>query len=59
MSQPKGFVESIIEGFSDANWISNFDEIKSTNGYVITLTSDAVSWKYTKQTIISPFAMEA
>ena len=28
---------SVLEGHSDANWISDFDELKSTSGYVITL----------------------
>ena len=59
MSQPKGFVESIIEGFSDANWISNSDETKSTSGYVFILASGVVSWKSAKQIIISHSTMEA
>jgi len=28
---------ALIEGFSDANWISDFDEAESTSGYVFTL----------------------
>ena len=31
------------EGFSDANWIFDFDETKSTSDYVFTLADDAVS----------------
>ena len=34
---------TIIKGFSDANWISDFDETKSTSGYVFTLARGAVS----------------
>jgi len=34
---------SVLEGYSDANWISDLDELKSTSGYVITLEGSAVS----------------
>ncbi|RVW74179.1 Retrovirus-related Pol polyprotein from transposon TNT 1-94 [Vitis vinifera] len=37
---------SVLEGFSDANWISDSDEMKSTSGYVFILGGSAVSWKY-------------
>ncbi|RVX08302.1 Protein activity of BC1 complex kinase 7, chloroplastic [Vitis vinifera] len=37
---------SVLEGFSDANWILNSDEMKSTSGYVFILGRSAVSWKY-------------
>jgi hypothetical protein len=32
-----------LEGYSDANWISNADELKATSGYVFTLGGGAVS----------------
>ena len=35
----------ILERYSDANWISDSDEIKSTSGYVFTLSGGTVSWK--------------
>ncbi|RVW63370.1 Retrovirus-related Pol polyprotein from transposon TNT 1-94 [Vitis vinifera] len=35
----------VLEGFSDANWISDSDEMKSTSGYVFILGGSAVSWK--------------
>nr|KYP56549.1 Retrovirus-related Pol polyprotein from transposon TNT 1-94 [Cajanus cajan] len=38
----------VIEGFSDANWISDSDETKSTSGYVFTLAGGAVPWKSVK-----------
>lgn len=38
-----GSFPTVIEGYCDANWISDSDEIKSTNGYVFTLGSGAVS----------------
>jgi len=50
---------ALIEGFSDANWIYDSDETKSTSGYVFTLAGGAVSWKFAKQTIISHSIMEA
>ena len=44
---------SVLEEFSDANWISDLDEMKSTNGYVFILGGSAISWKSTKQTCIT------
>ena len=49
----------VIEGYSDANWISDSDEVKSTNGYVFTLGGGAVSWKSSKQTCIARSTMES
>ena len=34
----------VLEGYSDANWISGFNEIKSTSGYIFTLGGGAVYW---------------
>ena len=31
----------VLEGYSDANWISDSDETKSTSGYVFTLGGGA------------------
>ena len=33
----------VLEGFSDANWISDVKYSKSTNGYMFTLAGTAVS----------------
>jgi hypothetical protein len=49
----------VLEGFSDANWISDADELKATSGYAFTLGGGAVSWKSCKQTIITRSTMEA
>ena len=49
----------VLEGYSDANWISDLDETKSTSGYIFTLGGGAVSWKSTKQTIIAKSTMES
>ena len=50
---------NVLEGFSDANWISDSDEMKSTNRYVFILGGGAVSWKSSKQTCITWSTMEA
>ena len=50
---------SVLEGYSDANWISDSDELKSTSGYVITLGGGAVSWKSSKQTVTARSTMES
>jgi hypothetical protein len=47
-----------LEGYSDANWISDADELKATSGYVFTLGGGVVSWKSCKQTILSMSTME-
>ncbi|KAK1613079.1 hypothetical protein QYE76_036752 [Lolium multiflorum] len=49
----------VLEGYSDANWISDADETKATSGYLFTLGGAAVSWKSCKQTIITRSTMEA
>jgi hypothetical protein len=49
----------VLEGCSDANWISDADELKATSGYVFTLVGGAVSWKSWKQTILTRSTMEA
>jgi hypothetical protein len=49
----------VLEGYSDANWISDADELKVTSGYVFTLGGGAASWKSCKQTILTRSTMEA
>ena len=49
---------TVLEGYSDANWISNVKDSKSQSGYVFTLGGAAVSWKSLKQTIIARSTME-
>jgi len=39
---------AVLEGFCDANWVANNDEVSSTSGYVFTLGGGAVSWKSAK-----------
>ena len=49
----------VLEGYSDSNWISDADEIKTTSGYVFTLGGGVVSWKSCKQTILTRSTMKA
>ena len=50
---------SVIEGYSDANWITGSNDTKSTSGYVFTLGNGAISWKSSKQTCIARSTMES
>ena len=49
----------VLEGYCDANWISDADELHATSGYVFLLGGGAVSWKSCKQTILTKSTMEA
>ena len=49
---------AVLEGYSDANWISDMKDTKSTSGYVFTLGGAAVSWKSSKQMCIAKSTME-
>ncbi|KAM1493880.1 hypothetical protein ACFX10_025604 [Malus domestica] len=49
----------VLEGYSDANWISDSSETKSTSGYVFTFGGAAVAWKSSKQTCIARSTMES
>ena len=48
----------VLEGYSDANWISNVKDSKSYSGYVFTLGGAAVSWKSSKHMVIARSTME-
>ncbi|KAI3757847.1 hypothetical protein L6452_05390 [Arctium lappa] len=49
----------VLQGYCDANWISNHSESKSTSGYVFTLGGAAISWKSSKQIANTWSTMEA
>ena len=49
----------VLEGYSDENWISNVKDSKSYSGYVFILGGATVSWKSSKQTVISKSTMES
>ena len=42
----------VLEGYSDADWLSNVKNSKSHSGYVFILAGAIVSWKSSKQTVI-------
>ena len=48
----------VLEGYCDANWISNADNIYATSEYVFSLKGGAVSWKSCKQTVLMRSIME-
>ena len=50
---------TVLEGYCDANWISDTKDLKSTSGYLFTLGGGAVSWKSSKQTCIARSTMES
>ena len=50
---------AVLEGYSDANWISDANDSKSTSGYVFTISDAAISWKLSKQTCIVRSTMES
>lgn len=49
----------VLEGYCDANWISDTKDSLSTSGYVFAIGGDAVSWRSTKQTCIARSTMES
>ncbi|GJW05862.1 hypothetical protein Tco_1568285 [Tanacetum coccineum] len=49
----------VLEGYCDANWISNHNDSKSISGYVFTLRGAVVSWKSSKQTLNTRSTIEA
>ncbi|XP_071739614.1 secreted RxLR effector protein 161-like [Rutidosis leptorrhynchoides] len=53
-----GFL-SVIEGYSDASWITNVEDHSSTTGWVFLLGGGAISWASKKQTCITNSTMES
>ncbi|XP_073298295.1 uncharacterized protein [Primulina huaijiensis] len=50
---------AVLEGYCDANWISDTNDSKSTSGYVSSIGGGVVSWRSTKQTCIARSTMES
>jgi hypothetical protein len=50
---------AVLEGYCDANWIYDADEIYTTSGYVFLLGGGVVSWKSCKKIILTRLTMEA
>nr|GEY89426.1 zinc finger, CCHC-type [Tanacetum cinerariifolium] len=50
---------SVLEGYTDASWISNTKDNSSTSGWVFLLGGGAISWDSKKQTCITGSTMES
>ncbi|KAK3121655.1 hypothetical protein QOZ80_8BG0658180 [Eleusine coracana subsp. coracana] len=49
---------TVLEGYSDSNWIYDADELYAMSGYAFTLGGAAISWRSCKQTILTRSTME-
>ena len=49
----------VLEGYSDASWVTNTRDNKSTSGWIFTIAGGAVSWASKKQTFITHSTMES
>ena len=49
----------VLEGYSDASWITSVSDNKSTSGWIFTLGGGVISWASKKQTCISHSTMES
>ncbi|KAJ9550828.1 hypothetical protein OSB04_014873 [Centaurea solstitialis] len=50
---------SVLEGYSDASWITNTEDHSSTSGWVFLLGGGAICWASKKQTCITASTMES
>uniref|UniRef100_A0A2N9G9K8 Reverse transcriptase Ty1/copia-type domain-containing protein n=1 Tax=Fagus sylvatica TaxID=28930 RepID=A0A2N9G9K8_FAGSY len=50
---------AVLEGYSNANWVTNVGDNKSTFGWIFTLGGGAISWSSKKQSCISHSTMES
>ncbi|KAJ9557266.1 hypothetical protein OSB04_011880 [Centaurea solstitialis] len=50
---------SVLEGYSDASWITNKEDHSSTSGWVFLLGGGAICWASKKQTCITVSTMES
>ncbi|GLT33023.1 hypothetical protein SLA2020_076460 [Shorea laevis] len=48
----------VLEGYTDASWITSKSDNKSTSGWIFTLGGGAISWASKKQTCITHSTME-
>ena len=49
----------VLEGYSDASWISSASDNKSTSGWIFTIAGGVVSWASKKQTCITHSIIES
>ncbi|GJX86537.1 zinc finger, CCHC-type containing protein [Tanacetum coccineum] len=50
---------SVLEGYTDASWISNSEDNSSTSGWVFLFGGGAISWASKKQTCITGSTIES
>ncbi|GJR49955.1 zinc finger, CCHC-type containing protein [Tanacetum coccineum] len=50
---------SVLEGYTDASWISNTEDNSSTSGWVFLLGGGVISWASKKQTCITGSTIES
>ena len=50
---------TVLEGYSDASWITSASDNKSTSGWIFTVAGGAISWASKKQTCIAHSTMES
>ena len=50
---------AVLEGYSDASWVTSASDTKSTSGWIFTIAKGAISWASKKQTCISHSTMES
>ena len=50
---------TVLERYSDSNWISDADELYAISGYMFTLGGGAILWWSCKQTILTRSTMES
>ncbi|GKA84915.1 zinc finger, CCHC-type containing protein [Tanacetum coccineum] len=50
---------SVLEGYTDASWISNTEDNSSTSGWVFLFGGGAISWAFKKQTCITGSTIES
>ncbi|GJQ96139.1 hypothetical protein Tco_0007278 [Tanacetum coccineum] len=51
-------LSSVLEGYTDASWISNTEDNSSTSGWVFLLGAGSISWASKKQTFITGSIMK-
>ena len=49
----------VLEGYSDASWVTNQEDYSSTSGWIFMLGGGAISWGSKKQTCITDSTMAA
>ena len=50
---------TVLEGYTDASWLTERDDHTSTSGWIFTLGGGAISWGSKKQTLIADSTMAA